>query len=219
MQSSLATKTPPPEVLPASTAAPSEKFLINNWRQIMANGPRGLGCFSVDREVATICTTRLVIRCPFTVADGFYVFGRDDKPAPVLYRSWQGYPHPRSMWEDFAAMRAGPQIHRGLCESIIVWLEQARRTKEDVMLDEHGAFLRDGSAHFNFAELSGVPLPIAGEEIRMDPLLLKLAFTEMLRYDFFYILRSMAPEREGRVPLVLGHNWDQCAMIYDLRHW
>ena len=75
----------------------------------------------------------------------------------------------------------------------------------DLCLTKEGIYLLDNPKHPHFR----FPLNLPAEVI-VSASQLKLALIEMMRYDSIYLFRE---NWEQYTPLVLGHNWESCALV------
>jgi len=206
------------ELNPLRRQSQGGSFLHQNWRATLAHDcPAEQRYIRVEDDVATICNRALSIRVPVAAPDGFYLLNDAGALVPVMHSiAWQAYPDRLSMYQDFSKAVWSAPISHDLAREFVVWVEMVRKVPKTVYFDKIGAFTPGEGPRFDFATMIGAELPLSGEELAFDAYQLKLAFTEMLRYDYFYLGREVRPHGDG--PLVIGHDWSRCAMIIP-RRW
>lgn len=195
------------------------RFLRDNWKMVMAH-PESRSYLRVVRicdGTATIRTKSVLIRAPAPVPDGFYLLSEQNEL--VLQREpdlYQGFPDPLGSWQPFGDMRPSEPILPAQTTALIQYLEQVRSRKVNVVLDKWGFIpvCRYGMSAQNNEQAPFVlnqELPLSGAELVLNPLNLKLALIEMLRYPNFHLWHFPRMDRE--TPLVLGHGWNNCALV------
>ena len=196
---------------------------LENWKRIMATAPSGLKYVRVIRGVATVMSPKVMVRCPVgnDTKDGFYkMIGSENRLIPVtdFHTSsfWsKGYWGDEKYFPDIEQLNPGfdklkpfCSIDKGSVKNMLALCEHIRRLDGTVMITDSCMTLRqrpneDLTLTFNFS------LP-NGEAYVLDPTELKLALIEMLRYDHIFLTRQ---DSEGTLPIVLGLNWEQCALV------
>lgn len=204
-----------PALMPVTKEPP---FLVNNWKRILGRADDHLAKVRVIGGVATVTDGKLILRSPTNTPDGFYRIGRGSSLEPHTatgrpYMSSASYPDIGIFEPPLSSMKPFGQMNREGIVALIAYCEKARSLDVwglDLHRDGFSINNRNGNGiqdNFNYRfETTGV--------ITLQPLNLKLALTEMLRYDFCNFFRESLG---GNSPLILGHDWSNCAMVNTLR--
>lgn len=211
---------------PLRVVPPQEPtHLRENWKLIIGHRecPSRMRAVRVQGGVANVTNGSVLLRTPMPLHDGFYLFNeRNELIRQEEVHPWYGYPDPLSCHQPFSKMTPSPKIDKPLVQQFIQYLEMIRQRKVNVVMDKYGVIpvarrgisgSQEELTKFGF----GFELPLAGEELVLDPYNLKLALIEMLRYDHCYLSRFHRPDYES--PLVLGHDWEHCAVVMPLTRW
>jgi hypothetical protein len=170
--------------------------------------------------VATVCSRAVMLRAQLHIQDGFYLFNERNELVLQEPHHFQGFPDPLGCYQPFERMIPSEKVPPALVSNLIRYLELMRQRKVNVVVDKFGfiPMARHGAAsasdkreHFGF----GFELPLGNAELILDPHNLKLALVEMMRYDGCHIYHFNRVDVE--TPLVLGYNWESCALVAPIR--
>jgi len=188
------------------------KFFRENWKKVMASTEQSkYKLIRVRDKVASITNGKILLRTPVPEDDGFYTLGSYNQMLPNQDHQWMSYPDIDQSRPDFDKLKPTCQIPREVLGQMGQFCEAVRQRKGLVMMDVNGmSMVQDGNLAYNY------PFNIKNEEI-FNPNHLKLALTEMLRYDFVYVAKERGSLYvEDTYPLILGHDWGRCALIMPL---
>jgi hypothetical protein len=217
-------------------------FLRENWKRVLAETHSDSYRYvRVLNNVATVTNGEVLIRCPVGLSDGFYVLGpnSDLKSIESLGLSpKKAYPDVESCRPNFERMTPSGKLPNQVVGQLIVWLEFVRAEQSNVVVTKNGFAMNlyasrveyplpgpnapeynHSQMAFDFRRVLGFEIPIFGEGAMFSPKNLKLAFTEMLRYDFCYLSRHEGELSSKGAPLVIGHDWGHCALVAPIDSW
>lgn len=195
-------------------------YLINNWRATQAQNEYQdfTKYVRVISGVASITNGGVLIRSHVDAPDGFYVITadrglREVVPEYGMYSS-RSFPDVEAFRPPFKDMDISLPIYREETTSILGFLNFLREGKEDVNVSsrvhmDHRT-IADTKKPDRFFTFS-CELPVKFEGLIFDTTNLKLAFTEMLRYDCVHVWRDNSPS--AYPPLVIGLDWDRCVLV------
>lgn len=217
--------TPPPPLTKSQQL--QDDYLTNNWRQIQACDPRAYTdsrYVKMSEGIATICSRNLIIRhAPFHLRDGYYMIDHNnnfilDDPQKDHYY----YERTR----DIDVLRPNPEfliatppIYReeiiyikNFCDYVAKTFSNAR-----IMIQDNAFFVPSKTDE---GITVSCQLPVNSEGLILEAVNLKLAFIEMMRYDYVMMWRDSRKEYVS-APLIVGYNyWTQCALVGPLqRGW
>lgn len=195
-------------------------YLINNWRATQAQNEYQdyTKYVRVIGGVASITNGGVLIRSHVDAPDGFYVITadrglRDVIPEFGMYSS-KSFPDVEAFRPPFQNMDISLPIYREEITSLLGFLNFLREGKDDVNCSsrvhmDHRtiADTKNSDRFYTFS----CELPVKFDGLIFDATNLKLAFTEMLRYDCIHVWRDNSPS--GYPPLVIGLDWDRCVLV------
>lgn len=201
---------------PQSLIALSEDkdFLRHNLGNILATDcPSYCRYVYVENGVATVTNGRsITVRYLLQAPDGFYALNHQGLLAPTQYADrWGGYPHPMSFIPTGAELETSGMLSNEFAKDFVIWCSRVRETKRPVFFDKREIFVPNTDYRVDLTSIMDGQLPVGDDVLQFSAYDLQLAFTEMMRYSHFYI--SRAKSKDSVMPLVLGHNWNQCAML------
>lgn len=188
------------------------KFFRENWKKLLASSAKDkYKVVRVREKVATITNGTTLLRSPVDAKDGFYTVGSHNQFIPYLSKDWLSFPDTDQIRPDFDSLKPTCQLPREHIGQIIQFCEMIRQRKGNIVMDKDGlAFVQEPKFAYNF------PLNCKGE-LFFNPTNLKLALTEMLRYDFVYMARESTMFEENTSPLIFGHDWTRCALVMPMK--
>jgi len=203
-------------------------YLVENWKAIL--GAEALPPQIVESSmilvvdgVASILNPHIIVRCQLPVPDGCYHIGPANELLPLHAEA--PVKDPGRIRPHFQAMSISQQIPRIEVHKFLNFISEVRqsdisgRLEGKVYFDETSVICRsDPRLQFRFTGVGGqlIPLPVRGEPVLVDAKLLKLALTEMLRYDSIVIAYENRLDRFS--PVFFGQNWDGCALVSPLSY-
>lgn len=201
-------------------------FLRQNWKMVLGNDcPEKLRYVRVGGGALTVTNGSVMLRSPSPqdLPDGFYTIDQNNCFVPARQSvSWMGYPDVETCHPQFSLMKPSVVIPAEVINELIHFTEIARRKGEEspshsymnrvlVMMDRSGFWLSTDTTFSFKMPFENFP---TGEEVPFNPLTLKMALIEMLRYPGVYFSRE---DRRGeRTPLVVGLDWGHCALVMPL---
>jgi PAS domain-containing protein len=204
-------------------------YLLNNWRILQAQSVDAYGKYVICRNgVITITSGSCLVRFDAGVPDGYYIIDSSGRFVGVSPQAENAYTVSipdvevaKPISENLT--RVGP-ISRNEVSVFIEFLNYTRQS--DNLVGNRAYTLLSGNIakktemylscrEENTPEFAfSVPLPMREGGI-YDTTILKLAFTEMLRYDEVYMFYDNTTDR--RTPLIIGHTWKNCALVMSSR--
>lgn len=203
-------------------------FLLSNWRMLQASATNSCHDYTKHIKalngVLTINNGNVLIRSFHDVIeDGFYIMNSYDeliRSSPEVFGCKYYFPDVEVLKPDFPSLDR-VQIDREEAHLFIDYLNYIRQSNDiisnrtSVILSGEGAIKRKNGYQqdevlptFSFS----CKLPVNSHRLVFDALNLKIAFTEMLRYDRFFIgYNSLTKGDES--PLVMGLDWGRCSLI------
>jgi len=187
-------------------------FLIQNWKKILAkNAQTNLAKVRILNGVASIFSQKMIIRCPVTLNDGFYILTAQDQFKQI--HPANQIPHTIS-FPDIGCFEPQfshypPILSLSLIQvrQLIDFCEKASENNvSNIWVHAKGFGYADGRGE-KFYFNTPIQL-IQGQTFKVNTDIFKLALIELMRYDcinMFYdpILRS----------LVFGKSWTSCVLI------
>lgn len=201
------------------------EFLRNNWKVLLGNDcAEGLRFIKVSRGVASVTNGAVLLRAATPgLVDGFYVL--DDscgyRQLPPGSLGWLNYPDIDAVMPDFSKMVPTPKIPKEVVHELVVFCGIAIRHKnEDTYYssDRHSIVMQGNGFCFSHDPNYSFAMPFnnlpLGVGVYLDPANLKIALTEMMRYDEIVVSRA---ERWNHSPIVFGRSWEACAIVKPMK--
>ena len=200
---------------------------LENWKRVMATAPSIMKMVRVINGVATVTNGRVFLRCPAgEVEDGFYkMVSTENRLIPITEfdhdRVWSKsssyyysdnpslyFPDIEQFNPGFDRLKPFCALDKKLIQNIMSICNHVRKVDGNLLLGDNYLTMQqrphsDLTLTYNFS----VP---NGDEYIISPEELKLALIEMLRYDQVYLARK---ESDSPQPLVIGLNWNRCALL------
>ena len=195
-----------------SDPIPEPKFFRENWKVLLAtNSKDEYKLVRVRGNVASLTNGRILLRSPLECPDGFYSISGTNHLVVNEKKIWMGYPDVEQARPSFQTMKPLCQISQEVCGQLVQFCEMVRNRRGNIAINKDGGYLvQDTSLAYRF------PFNLK-EEVLVGPQQLKLALTEMLRYDFVYMSMEKSEDPEETNPLVFGHDWSRCALVMPLQ--
>jgi len=192
-------------------------YLINNWKMLQANtDPWQVfnRYIKVTEGVASITNGEIVIRCPVSLPTGFYIVTEENefiKTPPCEDYSWTRFPDVDAARPAFERMDYTPAIPREEVHRVVEFTNFVRKNSRsgEVKVFLSGDALSMIGKEDNWLKLP-YPIPVKPSGLVFSAYNLKLAFTEMLRYDAIHI--GYDNVSMYKQPLVIGLDWGHCAL-------
>ena len=214
--SDISTPAIPSKIIYPAQAA----YLTNNWRNIQADNEYSefTKFVRVVGGVANITSGKVLVRYFLDVPDGFYLL-REDKgmimvnPQFPIYS--RGFPDVEGVRPNFTLMDRTTPICKQELADFVGFLNYLRTGRVElksgvrVVMDDT-RIVGDAMYAEKFFTFS-CDLPVKYGGLIFDANNLRLAFTEMLRYDHVYIGRENRPDYN--TPLVVGLDWGHCVIV------
>jgi len=192
-------------------------YLINNWKMLQANADPYVvynRYVKVSDGVASITNGSVIIRCQVPLPEGFYVITEDNefvKTPPCEDYSWTKFPDVDVARPAFDRIDYTPPFPRDEVLRIIEFANYARKNSRS---GETNLFVRGDAMSMIGDENTWLklmhPIPVKPAGLVFSAYDLKLAFTEMLRYDAIHI--GYDNVSTYKLPLVIGLDWGHCAL-------
>lgn len=192
-------------------------FLINNWKMLQANAdPYAVynRYVKVSEGVASITNGEVIIRCPIPLPSGFYVITEENefvRTPPCDDYSWTRFPDVDAACPALERMDWTTWIGQTDVLRIIEFTNYARKNSRS---GEINVFIRGDKMSMIGGEEQWLQLPctipVKPSGLVFSAYNLKLAFTEMLRYDAVQI--GYDNVSMYKQPLVIGLDWGHCAL-------
>lgn len=195
------------------------KYIRENWRRILATDcPEHMRFVLIgDGGVATITNGKVLIRSRLDAPhhDGLYYISNQGDLVPLPRRGELGrYPDVNKVMPDFAKLAArrsqwNTMFNKDIAK-FLQFCEEARSLQSIIKINRDSAVaLAEPETvrfEFNFGDWINA---------HVDPDYLKLALIDMLKYEFIRIAREDHLRKD--TPIVLGLNWDKCALVMPQR--
>jgi len=208
-------------------------YLTNNWRMILAADEyvraenkyvRVHKSFIGDTavNVASIINRGMIVRCPVPHPEGFYTINSNNELSKLDYEQslslYRNTKDVETLRPEFERLDSTPPFTKEDCAGFIEFLNHVRQENKNhlILLGHEAAFLihrQDVWYKFPY------PLPVKGDGQVFCAYHLKLAFTEMLRYDYVFIGRDNRFGTSDYMPLVIGLDWSTCALVFNKHGW
>lgn len=195
-----------------------KEFLTTNWKMLQANCEYYHGSIhkyaKVSRGIISISNGAVIVRCPAGLPDGHYVISEDNEfiTTSVHESRWYKFPDYDAAMPNFKFLDYTPPINQEDVLTIIEYcnfLRKASTTSLSRVAIEGNLLVAQDLAE-SWLTLPHV-IPVNIGSIVFDAYDLKLAFTEMLRYDSVQIgFDNTHPDNHT---IIVGKDWGHCALI------
>ena len=192
-------------------------YLINNWKMLQANADPYIiynRYVKVADGVASITNGSVIIRSQTALPPGFYVITEDNefvKTPPSEDYSWTRFPDVDAARPAFERIDYTPPMPK---EEILRIIEFSNYARKNSRSGETNLYIRGDIMSMIGDEASWLklpyPIPVKPAGLVFSAYDLKLAFTEMLRYDAIHI--GYDNISSYKQPLVIGLDWGHCAL-------
>jgi len=196
-------------------------YLSGNWSRLMSGADDRLRYVRVLNGVASIFDKVVLIRhaLPQPIPNGFYFVDRKFLIPATPRCSFGGarYSYPNHEYPDiecynpnFSMLSELGKIDKRDVEGMIGVVDRIRQNNGDVVITPTGIGMRqyqDSALSYkqSFGFTPGdLEIYVSGEKFY-------LALTELLRYDYSYLMIRRIDE--SSICLVFGHNWDNCVLV------
>lgn len=227
------TSTPAPTVL-GEFRINQAPYLHHNWTQLQAY-VHYQGSYrnfvKVESGVITLNNGRVIIRSFAGCPDGWYeIDGRGFfiSSEPESRYPWKTFPDVDIVKPKFHRMHRTPLIPRDTVRLCLDYLNELRACNDlaeesaDVFVDNRSFVEMRRREEGPLREFSfGVELPVRGDRnhgMVFHAAQLRIALTEMLRYEAIYIAFDNEVAEGNPRPLFLGVDWGNCALVFQKRY-
>lgn len=195
-------------------------YIINNWKQLQALGfydrysKPSCRIVKVQCGIATISDGESIIRSPVSVPDGFYVISEENEFVTETPRAngylWNKMPDPDAAMPNFEALDYTPPIGKDFIAKVVEYMNYVRKMahNENIII-EGDAMIAQGMKD-SWLSLPH-PVPIKGGAFLTKAALVKIVFTEMLKYEYIHIGYDNHLAENNF--LVIGRDWGHCALL------
>lgn len=189
-----------------------EKFLLDNWKRVLATAPEsGLKFIKVYGGVASITNSNVILRARLNLPDGFYRVDRAGsfiRTDPRPDYAWERpYPDIEVFRPPFETLKPMSEAPREEIKKMIIFTRQAiDESAQSIHFHSRGLYFRSNGGDRHFPYVFEITMPIL-----VNPNQLSFALMEVLRYDMSLFYREEVPNKN--TPLIIGHRWNSCAMV------
>lgn len=200
-------------------------FITNNWRMIQAYDgdtytTEDYKYITVKSGVVTVRGYNMILRSPLPLPDGHYnITERNEAVLLTPSELTDAYRFSKDVdiiRPTFNQIEASAPITRDEIMRFIEFLSHVRQENKRhlvVMGHEAAYMVHRQDMWYKFP----ITLPVKGDGLVFEANHLKLAFTEMLRYDHVFIGRDNRFGADSKLPLIIGLDWEHCALIMHKR--